>query len=87
MHSIHLSGHAYGIGVSTRLTSYYRQTHRKQAVDVTRSEVIDCLVEAGVKNWVLMGLHGYVGYLPMPRATQALANASSDPSCRCDGSL
>jgi len=64
------SGHAYGIGVSTRLTSYYRQTHRKQAVDVTPSEVIECLVEAGVKNWVLMGLHGYVGYLPMPRATQ-----------------
>lgn len=22
------------------------------------------------QNWVLMGLHGYVGYLPMPRATQ-----------------
>jgi hypothetical protein len=64
------SGHAYGLGVSTRLTSYYRQTHRKQAVDVTPQEVIDCLVQAGVKNWVLMGLHGYVGYLPMPRATQ-----------------
>ncbi len=64
------SGHAYGIAVSTRLTSYYRQTHRKQAVDVTPQEVIDCLVEAKVTNWVLMGLHGYVGYLPMPRATQ-----------------
>jgi hypothetical protein len=23
-----------------------------------------------VKNWVLMGLHGYVGYMPNPRATQ-----------------
>lgn len=66
------SGHAYGIGVSTRLTSYYRKTHRKQAVDVTPQEVIDCLVAADVKNWVLMGLHGYVGYLPMPRATQAV---------------
>ena len=64
------SGHAYGIGVSTRLTSYYRQTHRKQAVDVTPQEVIDCLVDAKVTNWVLMGLHGYVGYMPMPRATQ-----------------
>jgi hypothetical protein len=25
---------------------------------------------AGVKSWVLMGLHGYVGYMPSPRATQ-----------------
>ena len=33
-------------------------------------EVIDVLVAAGVKNWVLMGLHGYVGYLALPRATQ-----------------
>jgi len=64
------SGHPYGIKVSTRLTSDYRQTHRKNAMDVTPREVIDCLNEAGVKNWVLMGLHGYVGYLPMPRATQ-----------------
>lgn len=64
------AGHASGIRTSTRLTSDYRQTHRKQAVDVTPQQVIDCLVAAGVKNWVLMGLHGYVGYLPMPRATQ-----------------
>ena len=64
------SGHAYGIGVSMRLTSYYRKTHRENAVDVTPVEVIECLVNANVKNWVLMGLHGYVGYLPMPRATQ-----------------
>ena len=64
------SGHAYGLRVSTRLTSNYRRTHRKQAMDVTPQEVIDCLVGAGVKNWVLMGLHGYVGYLPEPRATQ-----------------
>lgn len=39
-------------------------------MDITPQEVVDCLVEAKVKNWVLMGLHGYVGYLPMPRATQ-----------------
>jgi len=64
------SGHAYGIRLSTRLTSDYRETHRKHAVDVKPREVIDCLRNAGVKNWVLMGLHGYVGYLPMPRATQ-----------------
>ena len=64
------SGHAYGMGVSTRLTSYYRSTHRKGAMDITPQQVIDCLVAADVHNWVLMGLHGYVGYLPMPRATQ-----------------
>ena len=64
------AGHAYGIRLSTRLTSDYRQTHRKDAMDVKPQEVIDCLVNAGVKNWLLMGLHGYVGYLPMPRATQ-----------------
>jgi hypothetical protein len=64
------SGHAYGIRTSTRLTSYYRQTHRRNAVDVTPQEVIDCIVAANVTNWVLMGLHGYVGYMPMPRATQ-----------------
>ena len=64
------SGHAYGLAVSTRLTSYYRTTHRKGAMDITPQQVIDCLVAANVKEWVLMGLHGYVGYLPMPRATQ-----------------
>ncbi len=64
------SGHAYGMQVSTRLTTYYRSTHRKGAMDITPQQVIDCLVAADVQNWVLMGLHGYVGYLPMPRATQ-----------------
>jgi len=64
------SGHAYGIRKSTRLTSDYREVHKKEALDVKPQEVIDCLVAAGVKDWVLMGLHGYVGYLPMPRATQ-----------------
>lgn len=64
------SGHVYGLRTSTRLTSYYRKTHRRNAVDVTPQEVIDCIVAAKVTNWVLMGLHGYVGYMPMPRATQ-----------------
>ncbi len=64
------AGHAYGIHTSTRLSSYYRVTHQKGAMDVTPQQVIDCLVAANVKDWVLMGLHGYVGYLPMPRATQ-----------------
>ena len=62
-------GHAYGVRVSSRLTSLFRQT-RNIAMDVTPLEVVACLVDAGVKKWVLMGLHGYVGYLPMPRATQ-----------------
>jgi hypothetical protein len=39
-------------------------------MDVQPQQVIDCLINAGVKNWCLMGLHGYVGYLPQPRATQ-----------------
>jgi len=64
------SGHEYGLRVSTRLTTDYRRMYRKDAMDITPQDVVDCLVGAGVKNWVLMGLHGYVGYLPMPRATQ-----------------
>ena len=39
-------------------------------MNITPMEVMDCLRVAGVQNWCLMGLHGYVGYLPMPRATQ-----------------
>jgi hypothetical protein len=64
------SGHAEGIRTSTRLTRQYRQTHRTDAMDISPQDVIDVLVAAGVKDWVLMGLHGYVGYLPSPRATQ-----------------
>ncbi len=64
------SGHAYAIRKSTWLTSEFRHTHRKGAMNITPQEVIDVLQAAGVKNWVLMGLHGYVGYMPEPRATQ-----------------
>jgi hypothetical protein len=64
------SGHAYAIGKSTRLTSYTKRHQRKAAMDITPQEVIDVLVAAGIRNWVLMGLHGYVGYMPDPRATQ-----------------
>jgi hypothetical protein len=64
------SGHAHGIEVSTRLTSCYRTTHDRRALDITPRQVMDCLRAAEVKDWLLMGLHGYVGYLPMPRATQ-----------------
>jgi hypothetical protein len=64
------SSHACGVQTSTRLTRQFRQTHRQRAMDISPQAVIDVLVAAGVKNWVLMGLHGYVGYLPDPRATQ-----------------
>ena len=64
------SGHAYGIRKSSMLTSDYRKRLKRGIVDVTPEEVIACMIEAKIKNWVLMGLHGYVGYLPMPRATQ-----------------
>jgi hypothetical protein len=64
------SGHAYAIRTSTRLTSYTKRHQRKAAMDITPQEVIDVLNAAGVKSWVLMGLHGYVGYMPSPRATQ-----------------
>jgi len=39
-------------------------------MDITPQQVIDVIVAAGINDWVLMGLHGYVGYLPEPRATQ-----------------
>jgi hypothetical protein len=64
------AGHRDGIRTSTRLTSDFRRVHRKGAMDITPQDVIDVLNAAGIKNWVLMGLHGYVGYLPEPRATQ-----------------
>ena len=64
------AGHAYAIRKSTWLTSSFRQVHRKRAMDITPHDVIDVLNAAGIKNWVLMGLHGYVGYMPDPRATQ-----------------
>jgi len=64
------AGHARGMRISVGLTSDYRQTHRMNAMDIKPQEVIDVLIAAGIKRWVLMGLHGYVGYLPQPRATQ-----------------
>lgn len=64
------AGHAVGIHTSTRLTSYTKRHQRKAAMDITPQDVIDVLNSAGIKDWVLMGLHGYVGYMPNPRATQ-----------------
>ncbi len=37
---------------------------------ITPDDLIQTIVGAGVDRWVLMGLYGYVGYLPQPRATQ-----------------
>ena len=39
-------------------------------MNITPQQVIETIVAAGVKQWVLMGLYGYVGYLAQPRATQ-----------------
>jgi hypothetical protein len=64
------AGHAYAVRKSTWITSEFRRVHRKGAMDITPQDVIDALNAGGVKNWVLMGLHGYVGYMPNPRATQ-----------------
>ncbi len=64
------SGHAYAIRKSTWLTSVFRRQYREGAMDITPQDVIDALIAGGVKDWVLMGLHGYVGYMPEPRATQ-----------------
>src|SRR5688572_11492810 len=64
------AGHARGMRISVAITTDYRQTHRKAAMDIKPQDVIDVLTAAGVRQWVLMGLHGYVGYLPQPRATQ-----------------
>jgi hypothetical protein len=64
------AGHAYAIRKSTFLTSYTKRHQRKAAMDITPQEVIDVLNAAGVNDWVLMGLQGYVGYMPEPRATQ-----------------
>jgi hypothetical protein len=64
------AGHAYAVRKSTLLTSEFRRVHRKGAMDITPQDVVDVLNEAGVKSWVLMGLHGYLGYMPEPRATQ-----------------
>lgn len=64
------SGFAYGLRISAMLTTDYRVRVKKLAVNVTPQDIIECFLAAGVRRWVLMGLHGYVGYLPMPRATQ-----------------
>ena len=55
------AGHAYAVRSSTRLTSDFRRQYRKGAMDITPQDVVDVLNSANIKDWVLMGLHGYVG--------------------------
>jgi hypothetical protein len=66
------AGHAYAIRTSAQLTSKFRRIHRMSAKNITPQDVINVLNAAGLNNWVLMGLHGYVGYMPDPRATQVV---------------
>lgn len=75
------AGHARGMRISVGLTSDFRRTHRKGAMDIKPQDVIDVLLAAGVKKWVLMGLHGYAGYLPQPRATQDVDVLISHRDC------
>lgn len=63
-------GHASGLAIASSITTNYRQTYRPDSVNVTPQQVVDVLAEAGIRQWVLMGLYGYVGYLAQPRATQ-----------------
>jgi hypothetical protein len=63
-------GHAYGVVKSTSITSNYRRLYRKNSMDVQPDQVAQALINAKIETWVLMGLHGYVGYMNDPRATQ-----------------
>ncbi len=63
-------GHARGVRTSAWLTRQAKQSHGSRSVHISPQEVVDALEAAGVKPWVLMGLHGCAGYLPEPRATQ-----------------
>jgi hypothetical protein len=63
-------GHAKGVSISTSITSNYRELHRRDSMDVQPGQVARVLIEAEIEPWVLMGLHGYVGYMSDPRATQ-----------------
>ena len=39
-------------------------------MDVQPDQVAQALTDANIETWVLIGLHGYVGYMNDPRATQ-----------------
>jgi hypothetical protein len=63
-------GHAAGVRIVSHITSDFRQTWRPRSMNVTVQQVVVAITQGGVKNWVLMGLYGYSGYLAQPRATQ-----------------
>ncbi len=44
------SGHAYGVRLSSRLTSDFRRQHCRGAMDITPQDVIDALNSGGVKT-------------------------------------
>lgn len=62
--------YAEALRISEKITSDYRELHRPKSMDVKPSEVCQVIRDAKIKDWVLMGLHGYVGYMSDPRATQ-----------------
>jgi hypothetical protein len=61
--------HREALHTSSRLTSYFRETHQPMAVDVKPERVIEVLHNAGIKP-VLMGTHALNTYRDEPRATQ-----------------
>ena len=63
-------GHARALAVASNIVQHYRSTHRPDSLFITPDQLIETISAAGCQNWVLMGLYGYVGYLPEPRATQ-----------------
>lgn len=60
------------MAISTRIPSDFALTHRKQSTATTPQQVLDVFRESEIKDSVLMGPHGYVGYQPEPRAAQVV---------------
>lgn len=63
-------GYASGVRTAVQIVRSFRKTYRSESQNVEPDQVIEVLRKAGIKQWVLMGLYGYVGYLAEPRATQ-----------------
>jgi hypothetical protein len=74
-------GHASGLATSTAISRSFRKEHRPQSQFVEPQQVIEVLRAAQIKQWVLMGLYGYVGYLAAPRATQDVDILISHDEC------
>jgi hypothetical protein len=61
--------HLQALEISSRLTTYFRQSHQPKATQVTPERVIEVLHGVGIKP-VLMGTHGLGGWRDEPRASQ-----------------